>query len=391
MPARDFFATKSPQAVLKHGLLSRYAHYFAGRAGYATGGRIAFIDGYSGEGRYKDGSPGSPLLLASSAQRAETMNRDVKLALVEPDARIRRQLRASLRDALVDPDAILDQPLERVIDGLLNRYADRAVLLFVDPFGLAFSYQTLVEVLRRSCRESPIDVLFHFSALTVARMGQAAVRGTGAKQNSVHLDRALGGVDWRSAFADLPPIDGAATDAAVEVARRFSEAVAHDCGVPSLSVPVRRRPGHAPVFLLTLFSRDPVGKALWDFADMASKAHIAWLLRCEADEYSEYRAEQDNTPTLFDLRIEPTEADVERVIAERSAAYLSPHLRQLIQSRGTLRPQDDPAAVFGDMLGVAGEKHARAALRQLVNDGPISGDTTGTFRKNTFKWHGPRA
>src|SRR5688572_11282890 len=117
MPARDFFATKSPQAVLKHGLLSRYAYYFAGRAGYASGGRIAFIDGYSGEGRYKDGSPGSPLLLASSAQRAETMNRDVKLALVEPNDRIRRLLRASLRDALVDADAILDQPLERVIDG----------------------------------------------------------------------------------------------------------------------------------------------------------------------------------------------------------------------------------------------------------------------------------
>jgi hypothetical protein len=70
MADRDFFESKNPQAVLKHGLLTRYAHNFAGRAGHATGGRIAFIDGCSGAGRYEDGSPGSPLLLASSAKRA---------------------------------------------------------------------------------------------------------------------------------------------------------------------------------------------------------------------------------------------------------------------------------------------------------------------------------
>ena len=66
----EFFEQRSPQAVLKHGVLTRYAYYFAGRAGRATHGRVAFIDGYAGEGRYQDGNPGSPLLLASEASRA---------------------------------------------------------------------------------------------------------------------------------------------------------------------------------------------------------------------------------------------------------------------------------------------------------------------------------
>lgn len=47
-----FFEARNAQAVFKHGLLTRYAYYFAGRAGHATDGRVAFIDGYAGEGRY---------------------------------------------------------------------------------------------------------------------------------------------------------------------------------------------------------------------------------------------------------------------------------------------------------------------------------------------------
>lgn len=75
----DFFGQRNAQAVLKHGILTRYAYYFAGRAGSATQGRVAFIDGYAGEGRYEDGNPGSPLLLASQANRALLFGRDVKL------------------------------------------------------------------------------------------------------------------------------------------------------------------------------------------------------------------------------------------------------------------------------------------------------------------------
>lgn len=47
MAARsDFFAQLNPQAVLKHGLLTRYAHYFAGRAGrgFADLASSAYVD-----------------------------------------------------------------------------------------------------------------------------------------------------------------------------------------------------------------------------------------------------------------------------------------------------------------------------------------------------------
>lgn len=108
----EFFGQRSAQAVLKHGVLTRYAHYFAGRAGAATGGQVAFIDGYAGERRYLDDSPGSPLRLASQAERAQLFGRDVKLALVEQETERRAALARSLEAASVVPDLLPGDDLE---------------------------------------------------------------------------------------------------------------------------------------------------------------------------------------------------------------------------------------------------------------------------------------
>lgn len=202
MPASShFFGQRNAQAVLKHGVLARYAHYFAGRAGKATQGRVVFIDGYAGEGRYQDGSPGSPLLLASQASRVEMFGRDVKLVFVEQDDDRRAQLNQSLAENEVVPDLLLGGSLEDLIDGLLDRYARHAVLLFVDPFGLAFNRATLERTLGRRSPQQPIDVLYHFSLSAVARMGRAGVvEGPTSHHNAEQLDAALGPVGWRDDF-----------------------------------------------------------------------------------------------------------------------------------------------------------------------------------------------
>jgi len=246
----DFFGQRSAQAVLKHGVLTRYAHYFAGRAGSATQGRVAFIDGYAGEGRYQDGSPGSPLLLASQATRAQMFGRDVKLAFVERDADRRHQLSESLAEARIEPDQLLGGDLDDVVDGLLDRYTRHAVLVFVDPFGLVVDRSTLERVLRRRSRQQPIDVLYHFSLSTVARMGRAGVvDGSTSHHNAEQLDAALGAVGWREDF-ERATAPNAPTEAALAVARRFGESVGRATGIQSTGVPVRQRPGQLSKYLL---------------------------------------------------------------------------------------------------------------------------------------------
>lgn len=379
MPASTaFFGQRNAQAVLKHGVLARYAHYFAGRAGSATQGRVAFIDGYAGEGRYADGSPGSPLLLASQATRAEMFGREVKLAFVEQDDARRLRLQQSLDANQVEADQILGGDLESVIDGLIDRYERHAILLFVDPFGLAFSRSTLERILGRRTRQQPIDVLYHFSLSTVARMGRAGVLdGPTSEQNATLLDTALGNVDWRHNFqgADGP---NAPTQAAAHVAQRFGSSVGSAAGLPSTGIPVRQRPGQLPKYFLMLFSADP--KAHWDYADVAGKAHVEWLHYCDRTDYEAnvQRREESGILSLFEER-EPDKEDIEQQVRRKSIAYLADHLAELIRIRGSLRPIDAVQETYGEQLGLARATHVRAALKELHRKGVIADDAAGDF------------
>jgi three-Cys-motif partner protein len=385
MPASTaFFGQRNAQAVLKHGVLARYAHYFAGRAGAATQGRVAFIDGYAGEGRYEDGSPGSPLLLASQATRAEMFGRDVKLAFVEQDDTRRLQLQRSLGENDVEADQILGGSLELAIDGLIDRYECHAILLFVDPFGLAFSRPTLERILGRRTRQQPIDVLYHFSLSAVARMGRAGVlAGPTSPQNAAQLDAALGDVSWRGDFEGAEG-QGAPTRAALTVATRFGQSVGTAAGLPSTGVPVRQRPGHLPKYVLMLFSADP--KAHWDYADVAGKAHVDWLHHCDRTDYEAniQRQEESGLIPLFQ-ESEPDKDEIEQQIRRDALGYLTGHIAEVLRSQGSLRPMDAVQGTYGDQLGLARATHVRAALKDLHRQGVIADDATGDFWTRTIR------
>jgi three-Cys-motif partner protein len=382
----DFFDQRSAQAVLKHGVLARYAHYFAGRAGSATQGRVAFIDGYAGEGRYQDGSPGSPLLLASQATRAQMFGRDVKLAFVEEDDARRERLRQSLADYDIEPDQLLGGGLNDVIDGLVKRYARHAVLLFVDPFGLAVDRVTLQRILRRSSRRQPIDVLYHFSLSTVARMGRAGVvEGPTSHHNAELLDAALGPIGWRHDF-ETATAPNAATEAALLVARRFGESVRQASNLQTTGVPVRQRPKQLPKYLLMLFSGDQ--KAHWDFADQASKAYVDWLYHCDREDYEAnvQRREEHGILELF-VSPEPRMEDVDDQLRREAAAYLPDRLGQLFRVR-SVRPMDAVEDMYGEMLGRARVTHLRAAVKQMHDAGLVDNDGKGEFWTRIIRWTG---
>lgn len=380
-----FFETRNPQAVLKHGILTRYAYYFAGRAGQATGERVAFIDGFAGEGRYEDGSDGSPLLLAAQAERAGLIKRDIKLAFVEPDADRRSRLKAALTEAGVVPDVVLNRPFESVAEGLLDRYSDRAILIFVDPFGLGITLEMLERILQLSSPRRPIDVLYHFSLLSVARMGRAALGQGDASPNAKKLDAALGPVGWREHLAGISPESGAATRAALDIGRSFARVVADRTGVPSLGIPVRPRPDHVPKYLLTLFTKDPVGRALWDFADVAGNAHVDWIHRCNQQDY-EANVEamaRKGVMSLFGEEPPPDVSEIQEAVKAVARNYLPNHLARVV-GEGDLIPVDDIERTYGDLLGRARETHLRSALQTLIEDGRIIGDTKGAFRSRVF-------
>ncbi len=312
----DFFERRNSQAVLKHGILTRYAKYFAGRAGKVTG-NVAFIDGYAGQGRYEDESPGSPLLLASQAQRAAMFKRNVKLAFVEFDANRVAQLRAALAELQVEADQVLQGKFEDLVGALLERYQRHAVFLFVDPFGLGISYESLLKVLRSSSPSQPIDVLYHFSLLTVARMARAAVTdGATSAKNAELVDRALGPVPWRDLFEGEKG-RGESTGAAIELAIRFGEALHAATSKRYTSIQVRQQPNHAPKYLLMLFSSN--AEAHWEFVDQASNAYEDWLHHCSNEDYEANLLRQERTGVL--ALFEEAEPDRKDTAAALTAAF----------------------------------------------------------------------
>ena len=383
----DFFSHRNPQAVLKHGLLTRYAYYFAGRAGAATQGRVAFIDGYAGEGRYQDGSLGSPLLLASQATRAQIFKRDVKLALVEKDDNRRARLEQSLQESGLTADQLIGDDLSDVIDGLLDRYSRHAVLIFLDPFGLVFDRTTLERVLRRSSRHQPIDVLYHFSLSTVARMGRASVGRTAlAPQNAYLLESALGPIRWRAEFKTATE-PNAATEAALTLAGRFGESVTNATKCKSTGVPVRNRPGQLPKYLLMLFSTDE--RAHWDFADQASKAYVDWLYYCTHEEYKAnvQHREGQGLLELFPSP-EPEQSEIDGQLKAEAADYLPGHLRDVLYQRGPLRLVDAVEDIYGEMLGRARATHVRTAIKTLHDRGLVDDNGKGDFWLRQITWTG---
>lgn len=383
----EFFGNRDAKAVLKHGLLARYAKYFAGRAGKATRGRVAFIDGYAGKGRYDDGNPGSPLLLATQAHGAETFGRDVLLAFVEQDDDLRAKLASTLTADGIEADQLLGGDFDEAVDGLLKRYADRAVLLFVDPFGLAISRETLTRILKGRSRGRPIDVLYHFSLLTVARQGALGVTDKrGATLSAEQLDTALGAGIWRAAFTASSGTEGAATQAALTVAHAFATQIAVEAGVFATSIPVRRRPEHLPTYLLTLFSGDR--KAHWGFADMAGKTYVDWLHHCDREDF-EANLQRDQELGLLKL-IEDQEPEIEkidRLLAQEAAVYFADHLPRALERHGSLRPIDHLEELYGGMLGRARELHLRNAFKSLHHRGLTDDGATGQeWMERTFTW-----
>lgn len=91
MTAHDeFFQRRRAAAVLKHGILARYPPVFATMTGStSSGGRVVYLDGYAGPGRYEPetgetiGAPGSPLLAVKNANTVAQWARDLHCIFVE--------------------------------------------------------------------------------------------------------------------------------------------------------------------------------------------------------------------------------------------------------------------------------------------------------------------
>lgn len=280
MPSEDFFASRKAAAVFKHGILKRYPVVFASKTGVAVAGnRVVFLNGYAGRGQYKDGSPGSPLLLSQCAEYVEK-HRNVLGFFVEQDDDNYANLTRVLAESGGNTQRVVRHgSLDEHLPEVLTLAKDASLFAFLDPFGPALDFKTIKSRLLLRPSWPPTEVLLHFSVSSVARMGRAvraarvshATLPEGEHKTADLLNRFLGGTWWQDHLATVTDTadEQRATDAALRVAERYQGMVAAGTGFRSVSIPVRPRPDLLPRYVLVLFTRSVEG--VWYFVDAVWK------------------------------------------------------------------------------------------------------------------------
>lgn len=389
----DFFAQQRAAAAFKHGILKRYPAVFAGKAGSITSGRVVFLDGYAGAGRYEDGSPGSPLLFVQAAQHLGEL-RKVTGIFVEQH----RDRCARLREVLAEVGAtgvnyeILEGDLGAHLPGLLPAAAGAALFAFLDPFGTALDRKQLRSQLLGRAGRAPTEVLLHFSISTVARIGgllRAAERDQRDleerdRKTIANVDRFLGGTWWQESFRAVAGEEDlvTATEVALDVAQHYCASLATETGFQSISMPVRPAAQQQPKYVLVLFTRHPAG--VWEFASAVGMAGRDWQQALHDAERARDQAAQDRLgmEALFDVAREPF--DPEAYERDRRPVWtrgLAENIQRLLAEHGDFRPFERTVQVYGPLLGRAWERHVRRAVKDLYRQGEITNDGKYDFEE----------
>lgn len=263
---------------------------------------------------------------------------------------------------------------------VITRAAGHGTLVFVDPFSLGIEAKQLAEILARSGPEQPIDVIYHFSDSALARLAERVVQASDddeVDQLAAQIDGLLAGTDWRSEF--LHKEGRRSYEVAAQLARTFATEVSKASGARAITIDVRQRPGHLPIYSLCLFSK--YDRAIWDFIDMAGGAYLDWIERCENDIRDAYLAELElnKQPQLFEVEVDAVDRnDIEAAISEQAVPYLVARIPQILQ-HGPRRFIDDPELVLGEMHGKARTTHVRTAIKALYSQGIVDSDGKGDF------------
>lgn len=423
----SFFVRRKAAAAFKHAILARYPRLFAAKAGsIVEGGKVVFLDGYAGAGRYDDGSPGSPLLFVRAALASP--QRTVRAIFVERDqnrfATLCRVLDTADPHRRV-PRIVRAGDLGEHLDELMRATAGSALFAFLDPFGTALDLPRLRQQLLGRPGREPTELLLHFSVSTIARFGgilrSARTRNglTPAETKTVaRADAFLGGDWWHTEFDALPdlrpttPIGAnvdslfdesldeafdtlldddvliTATDIAVRVAHRFCHRLGRDTGFRTVAMPVRPEPGRAPKYILALFTRNVHG--IWFFADTLGRASLDWHKALHTER-------QRNTPArrpatggdalqgeLFSAAelAPPPPPPFDKITYERAhhaqwVDTIVDNLHRLFGTRAVLQLVDHINDLYGEVLGQAWEKHVREAVKRLHAIGFLEDDGTG--------------
>ncbi|TDU67110.1 three-Cys-motif partner protein TcmP [Streptomyces sp. KS 21] len=369
--ASPFFGRKKPAAVLKHAILDKYVVPFASKVGkYAPDGRVVYLDGYAGPGRYEDGTPGSPALIFESAAAIAGF-RKLDCYFIEKDRKNYQSLSALVAEAREQGISAhaLQGRVEKHLDHVLEAAEGSPLFAFLDPFGLGVTFEALTQRIFGSRRPGgqPTEVLLNFNANAVRRFGgllTSTKEIPGKPATLKAMDDACGGDWWQQEF-----LDSANNAEAVDrITAGFAMRVGRAVGAGSWTVAVRNRADLQVAYNLVHFSRHRDG--LWLFGEAASLAQVEWRRACLPPASSDMLFNAEDT---FDEEEETRRLGWIKTIRA--------NLEALLRTHGSFIVGDHQGEVLAGVLGQAREKHVRAAIKELYKEGKTTCTGIGDVRK----------
>ena len=260
--------------MLKHGVLSRYVVPFATKVGSTSeGNRVAVLDGYAGEGRYDDGTPGSPIFFADAARKVPAP-RTMELIFVEQKKSRFEKLQGVLAD---EAGGVAYEAWHGTVDEHLDDALARAngvpLFAFLDPCGVGLPFTDISERIfgRPHHQYAPAtEVLLNFSAEAVRRIGGRLKESEGAPGRAKTLalmDNACGGDWWQNLYRAAESPGEASSQIAAGFAARLRDAT----GAGSWVIGVRNAEHQQPKYALVFLSRHPDGLYLYGNAMSTSQ------------------------------------------------------------------------------------------------------------------------
>lgn len=385
-----FFLERKPAAVMKHGILRHYTTVFTTMLG-TRADEVWVIDAYAGPGEYAGDSstppaPGSPRIVCDVAESVK--NCRVRGYFIEQDPAQANQLQTIVAE--LDPTGrhtVQTGTAESHLRTALITAGPSPVLLFLDPFGVALSFETLVSALASRPRGALTEILLNFNVESVRRIGGYLSKDRLKDDPALtRVDAFVGGAWWREVFLASRAEDeqGRAAIAAEAVVAKFNEKVKQRLGLSSIAVPIRRRPGAAPLFVLNLYYRNDAAAAV--FADAASGASRDWR---EFHKRQKDSAQPDDS--LFPIEMLQDMSDQlfeeqEKALATEWVAVIKQNILKLLAASTEVRVLSHVQALYGETLGQAREMHLRHAWDTLAKEGYVEKrDTTGRLRDKTIR------
>ena len=357
----DFFAQKREWSRWKHRLLHRYLAQFAGIVG-STHHTVYFIDGFAGEGRYKDPpEDGSPIIAANIAvQTPASRGYTLRCINIEPEHYDElRNVTAAYGSSVVDNR---EGTFRDNLDAVLSEIGTHPALFFLDPMGhKGMEWDVVTRIIGRA-RYAITEILLNFYITRIdVHAGFLHSTAPVAAEFVKRLDALFGTEEWRAIWDGTPAQDERMLKLSdlymARLQRAFAAAAPDAAGAVAARYAVKTLDGKLKYFVMYGTRHRRGARAM-------SNAVFRVTMEYEDAKAAAKKAAIEARGQLSFLPAET--APSEQEIDDSIVADLVPAILKTAPRGTPLTLADLEDVLLGEWFGRAVEKHYRRACIRLV-------------------------